>query len=213
MRLSRCVLVSLVGVSLLVCGANALAGTAHMVLLNGTDADTFQVDLDPGTIEQMIFEIVADSSEAAQVGGFEWQLGFSGSGLAFNATASESMSRALATDGAHVPQYLLFNDSDGFDAALSTKGLRGGDTSATQPPTGHNAAGRSLGVAVVTITDENAAQGWHNIQDPASFFLLTDFETTEPLAIPEFQFEVTPEPATLGFLAVGGLVALWRRRR
>jgi hypothetical protein len=113
----------------------------------------------------------------------------------------ELLSNLLVGQNSHCTWYSFWGEGP----------LRGGDLSATL--TGHNAAGRNLGVAVVIITDEEAAQGWHNIQDPVSFFLLTDFDTTEPLDIPEFRFEVTPEPATMGFLAVGGLVAPWRRRQ
>jgi hypothetical protein len=182
-----------------------LAGSGH---ISGPLIVT--VDGNPATVEQITFEVIADGSTAEEVYGFEWQLGVTGSGLSFNVAYTKSLTDALITDPAHFPAYLLYGDSFIFDAALSDKGIRGSDVSnnsLTYAP-----AGKSLGLVVLTVTDEVAALGIHQIQDPESFFVLGDFESIEGLDIPSFQFEVVPEPATLAILALGGLAVLRRRK-
>jgi hypothetical protein len=182
------------------------AGTAYL-----TGPTVVTVDHNPGTVETLVLEIIVGSSTAQQVSGFEWQLGVTGSGVAFDAVSTESMTRALVTDSAHSPAYFLYGDSFGFDAAPSAKGIRGGDLSSNL--SAYDPAGTSLGYVVLTVTDETAALGVHEIQDPESFFLLSDFASMEGLEIPSFQFTVVPEPATLSLLAVGMIALSCRRRR
>lgn len=194
----------LIAICLILAAAPAGAGTAHI-----TGPAVVTVDGDPATVEQIALEVIADGSDAARVAGFEWQLGVTGAGLSFDTDSTESMSRALVTDGLHSPAYLLYHDSFGFDAAPSAKGIRAGDLSdslSAYPP-----AGLSLGMVVLTVTDEAAALGPHDIQDPDSFFLLDDFTSTEGMEIPPFHFEIVPEPAALTVLALGGLAILRRR--
>lgn len=194
--------------------ATAFGGTGHILLLNGTGPNEFMVDLNPATPESLVFEIIVDSSYSfeAGVGGFEWQLGLSSAGLAFDAAASEAATNAMASDPLHSPAYLLFDDSFGFDAALSAKGIRASDLS--ESLSGYNPIGLSLGIVVVTVTDEAAAVGLHLIEDPESFLLLSeDFQTTEPLTIPALSFRILPEPGTLALLAIGALAAVRRRRK
>ena len=191
--------------------ATAFGGTGHILLLNGTGPNEFTVDLNPATSESLVFEIIVDSSYSIDVGGFEWQLGLGSAGLAFDAAASEAATNALASDSLHAPAYLLFGDSFGFDAALSVKGIRASDLS--EGLFGYNPIGLSLGIVVVNVTDEAAAVGLHLIEDPESFLLLGDFETTELLTIPALSVRIIPEPGTLALLAIGLLAAVRRRRK
>lgn len=206
------ILVWLVGgmLTVLICG-EAFAGVAHLIMLNGVDADTYKLTADPTDTEEILFEVIVDSSVADDVVAFEWQLELGSAGLDFDVVSSESASNNLVTDAGHTPRYLFYLNSFGFDAVESTKGIRGSDV--TGDGTEYDPTGTSLGIVVVTVTDESAAIGWHSIQDPPTgFFLLSDYATTETLTVSQLDFEVTPEPATIALLVIGGLAVLRRRR-
>ncbi len=169
--------------------APALGGFAHIV-----GPSQIAVDGNPATVESATFEIVVDSVTARAVTGFEWQFGVTGSGATFDIPQSLSASQALITASSHTPPYFLLNNSGGLQAVTSDKGIRCGDLSASLAAS--DPTGKSLGQFVIDITDEASALGLHSIADPLSFTVLSNFGT-EDLEITPFDFNVTPEPASI----------------
>ncbi len=211
------------GACLLVCLAAGTAafGAAGRLLLPSnpninphvieTDPEiTVWVDLDPLTTEMVVFEVVVDSSALADVWGFEWQIGVDGNGLEFDTVASETLTNVLADLDTWEPRYLLFEDSAGFTAAPSPKGIRAADFSESM--TTYVPEGRSLGVFMINIADEREALGRHTLEDPCSF-LFDLYCDQEELELPPLRFRIVPEPSAVALLAIGLMGLKLRRKR
>lgn len=193
---------------------SALGATAHMypISSNLTPIDADNAILTPDG-NPVLFEVLVDSASAAEVFGFQWEVGIDleGHGLVFNASSSQSLSRAMATGNS---DYMLYGDSDGFYAFTSVKGLVGSDLDPS-PDSGHVPVGKLLGVVALDMTDVGAVttqlgNGGYTLSDPYSYLLLGDYFSTESLDIPAFN--LIPEPGMMALLMVGGLAILRRRR-
>ena len=210
------------GACLCVClavGATAFGATGRILLpgdasLNPhviqTEPDIkVWVDLNPLTTEMVVFEVVVDSSATYDAWGYEWQIGVDGNGLELDPIASAGLTQGIADDGDWDPRYLLFEDSSDVTASLSDKGIRLGDLAHSM--TTYLPEGKSLGLVVINIADEQEAMGVHTVVDPFSF-LHDLYLGKEPLELEPIQFTVVPEPCTILLLSVG-LVGLKLRRR
>jgi len=193
---------------------SAVGGMAHLYPIS---ANLTPIDDDHATLtadgNPVLLGIMVDSSTAASVYGFQWEvaIGPEGKGLAFNASDSQTLSRAMATNNS---DYLLYGDSDGFYAFATAKGLAGNDVDATSA-SGHAPVGKLLGVVSLDMTDVGAVTtqfgaGGFTVSDPYSYLILSDYFSTEGLDIPAYY--LTPEPATITLLVIGGLAVLRRRR-
>jgi hypothetical protein len=210
------------GACLFVClavGTGAFGATGRLLLPRNPSINphvietepviTVEVDLNPLTSEAVVFEVVVDTGTMEEVWGFEWQIGVDGNGLAFDTIASEALANAIAGMPTWEPRYLLFEDSAGFTAAESPKGIRAGDLS--ESTMGYDPANTSLGVFVIDIASEGAALGLHTLADPESF-LFDIYLDREQIQLPAIQFLVVPEPSAALLLTLG-LVGLRLRRR
>lgn len=216
-KLSRTV-VGVVGAGMFMIGAiagSAVGGTAHLYPIseNLTPIDAGSAILTPDG-NPVLFGILVDSSSAASVFGFQWELGINpdGQGLVLNAGSSQSLSRAMATGNS---DYLLYGDSDGFYAFTGANGLVGSDLDPTTA-SGHAPVGKLLGVVVLDMTDVAAVttqlgEGGYTLSDPHSYFILDDYFSTESLDIPACN--LIPEPGVMALLMVGGLAILRRRTK
>ena len=201
-------------------GTAALGATGRLLLPSNPSINphvietepeiTVRVDLDPLTTEAVVFEVVVDSSILAEVWGFEWQVGVSGDGLEFDTFASEVLTNAIAVLPTWEPRYLLFEDSAGFTAAPSPKGIRAGDFSESRMA--YAPEGKSLGVFMINIADEREALGRHTLEDPCSF-LFDLYCDQEELELPPLRFRIVPEPSAAALLAMGLMGLKLRRKR
>jgi hypothetical protein len=192
----------------------ALGATAHLypISSNLTPIDADNAILTPDG-NPVLFGILVDSASAAEVFGFQWEVGINpnGQGLVFSASSSQTLSRAMATGNS---DYLLYGDNDGFYAFSSAKGLVGSDMDASSD-SGHAPVGKLLGVVALNMTDVGAVTtqlgiGGYTLSDPYSYLVLDDYFSTESLDIPAFN--LIPEPGMMALLVVGGLAVLRRRR-
>ena len=202
------------GICLGAFSASAFGATGILVSLDG-EAALLEVDGDPATNETFRFEVIVDDANGMfATDSYEYLLSVSGAGLEFDYDATEAATSALAADAGHAPMYLLFGDSLGVAAAddiqddfttLTVSDLS--DSGATYNPTDRP----SLGIFVLKVIDDAAAMaggGLHTISD-GGVLLGSD----EPLSIAALQIQITPEPATLALILVGGAAVILQRRR
>jgi len=207
----------LCGVCVGVFSAGALGAAGVLVSLDGPAGRLFeQVDGNPTTPETFRFEVVViDPNGMFAVDSFQYFLNVSGAGVAFDVPATEAATDALVADAGHTPMYLFFGDSDGawsFPVGGDPATVGVTDLAATTGRAYNPAERPSLGIVVLTVTDESAAlagDGLHTLDDAGGGFLIG---SDEPLHLAPLEIRL-PEPATLGLVLAGAAVVMARRRR
>ena len=194
----------IVGVVLILNISSAFAGTSH---IEGPGV----IDV-PNDGTTAAFEIIVDTSTLTAVDAFEYVMETDGSGLEFDYLATQIATNDLASNADHMPQYLFYGDSDGCFATQYRGGgpttIGSSDLSASGARYNPNTRS-SLGIFVLSVTDLEAAMGWHTIT--ISNVVLLGSE--EVLQMAPINVEIVPEPVTSTMLAVGALALLRRRTR
>ncbi len=156
-------------------------------------------------------EIMVTSSDhwddGAVFDGYTWELSFTYPGLEWDGTQSAS----ATNDHAANPDYLLAGDS-AFNAFAGVIGntLTMGDSGNSF----HDVQAQpSLGFAVLRVSDATAALGGSRTLTITSGLSDLANQEAETLNIESLDVTITPEPATLTLLGLGGVALLRRRRR
>lgn len=211
MEIKRTLLKSLV--ACLVLSVSAVASADAMAHIEGAAI------MDPG--ETKTFKVVLDSTADPDTGAMysitvyniDAQLddGSGTTGVIFDDEVSiQADMDALKT----TPEYIFFGDTWGPAAGVTGGGGKlviGDNTDSIG--TGYLPLGTLAYFTVTADPDPLVSAGFHQVVNNSSSVAGPFFEPEYPMSFPAWVFLVTPEPATLSLLVLGGLGMMIRRRR
>lgn len=208
---------------LLMCSAGAFGATAYIysndpnVIDRGSAVFELVLDKDPLTEDSFRFEVIVDTCGLTAADSYEYLLRISpGLGLEFDFIATEDETTAVANDPLHIPRYLLFDDSLGVYADEDYPGDPTTITVSDLSDSGstYNPLERpSLGIFVIKVTDEAAFLAACPPYGPGQDVLDGGVLIGSDEELSVNPITLTPEPATMALLAIGGLGFVLRRRK
>ena len=190
------------------------SATAQLGEVGGTLGAPIEWDIvaNPTLQIQVVATAAANWDAGAVYDGYDWELLFSYAGIDWDESGTLSATQALANDGSS--SYVFAGDTGAPQLLLADASTPGSLLVSQAAYDDHDLKSKPLlGIAVLTVADQAAALG-----GTRSFTITGGQSTlvnggTESLDIDPLTVTLTPEPATLSLLGLGGIALLRRRRR